>query len=68
MKKKLSFTVLFGCLIFLYGCSQFSRSDPDPLYFCIDSFPTSINELDTGTDNNFTEKQLEAIEFCLKRS
>ena len=68
MKKKLSFTFLFGCLIFLYGCSQFSRSDPDPLYFCIDSFPISINKSDKGPDHKFSEKQLEAIEFCLKRS
>ena len=68
MQKKLSFTVLFGCLIFLYGCSHYSRSDPDPLYFCIDSFPISITESDKGPDSELSEKQLEAIEFCLKRS
>ena len=60
--------VLVGGLSFLNGCSQFTRSDPDTLYSCIDSFPIEINKSDKGLDKEVGDKQLEAIEFCLKRS
>ena len=68
MKKKLFFTVFIGCLSFLFSCSQFVRSDPDLLYSCIDSFPIEINKSDKGPGDELGDKQLEAIEFCLKRS
>ena len=68
MEKKLFFTVFIGCLSFLYSCSQLTRSDPDLLYSCIDSFPIEMNKSDSELDNKLSEKQLEAIEFCLKRS
>ena len=68
MKKKLFFTAFIGFLSFLYSCSQFTRSDPDLLYSCIDSFPIEINKSDNGPGDELGNKQLEAIEFCLKRS
>ena len=68
MQKKLFFTVFIGCLNFLCSCSQFTRSDPDLLYSCIDSFPIGVNKSDNKPDNDLREKQLEAIEFCLKRT
>jgi len=68
MQKKLFFTVFIGCLSFLYSCSQFTRSDPDLLYSCIDSFPVEINKLDKGLGEEAGDKKLEAMEFCLKRS
>ena len=69
MKKKLFFTFLVGCLSFLYSCSQFTRSDPDLLYSCIDSFPIGTNKFDREKrGKELGDKQLEAIEFCLKRS
>ncbi len=68
MQKKLSLTFFFGFLIFFYSCSQFTRLDPDPLYLCIDSFPIAVNKSDKGPGYKLSEKQLEAIEFCLKRS
>ena len=68
MEKKLFFTVFIGCLSFLCSRSQFTRSDPDLLYSCIDAFPIERNESDSELDKQLSEKQLEAIEFCLKRS
>ncbi|MAU42666.1 MAG: hypothetical protein CMK57_02390 [Proteobacteria bacterium] len=68
MKKKLFFSVFIGCLSLLYSCSQFVRSDPDLLYSCIDSSPIGINKSDKGPGDELGDKQLEAIEFCLKRS
>ena len=68
MQKKLSFIVFIGCLSFLYSCSQFTRSDPDLLYSCIDSFPIEINKSAKGPGEGVDDKHLEAIEFCLKRS
>ena len=68
MRKKLYFTVFIGCLSFLYSCSQFTRSDADLLYSCIDSFPIEINKSDKGVGEGVGDKHLEAIEFCLKRS
>ena len=68
MEKKLFFTVFIGCLSFLYSCSQFTGSDPDLLYSCIDSFPIEINKSDKGLGEEAGDKKLEAMEFCLKRS
>ena len=68
MHKKLFFTFFGVCMIFLCGCGQLMRSDPDLLYSCIDSFPTEISKSDKGVENELSDKQLEAIEFCLKRS
>ena len=68
MERKLFLTVFIGFLSFLNSCSQFTRSDPDLLYSCIDSFPTEMNKSDKGPGDELGDKQLEAIEFCLKRS
>ena len=68
MAKKLFFTFFIGFLGFLCSCSQFTRSDPDSLYSCIDSFPIEMNKSDKGSGKEVGDKQLEAIEFCLKRS
>ena len=68
MKRKLFFISIFGCLGFVHSCSQFTRSDPDLLYSCIDSFPIEINKSDKEPGSKLSTKQLEAIEFCLKRS
>ena len=68
MRKKLFFTFFCGYISFLCSCSQLTRSDPDLLYSCIDSFPVEISKSGEGLDNELSDKQLEAIEFCLKRS